>query len=154
MSLTFIPDGYTRRGYVAAIPGLHGAIRFEYRPMLPRERNSINAAIRREAKAEKTDALESAALAKQLLSWDCEYPDDGPDVAQRGQPMPVTAANVQRLVPYLFDKLYMIVSGMDASDPDPGAPATEQDGYAASLLASVDADQPPGDAELTAAQKN
>lgn len=151
--VTFIPDGYTRRGYIAAIPSLHGAIRFEYRPLLPRERNSINQAVRRE-KTEKTDVLESAAVAKQLLSWDCVYPDDGPDASLRGQSMPITAANVQRLVPYLFDKLFMIIAGMDASDPDPDAPGDEQDNYAAALLKTAESNEPPGDKQLREQQKN
>lgn len=151
--VTFIPDGYTRRGYIAAISGLHGSIKFEYRPLLPRERNSINQAVRRE-KAEKADVLESAALAKQLLSWDCTYPVDGPDENLRGKSMPITAANVQRLVPYLFDKLYMIVSGMDASDPDPESPGDDQDSYAAALLRAAESDEPPGDNQLREQQKN
>lgn len=150
---TFIPDGYTRKGFIKAIPGLHGEVRFSYRPMLPGQRDSTRNAINRE-RGEKASTLQAAAIAGHLTSWDCVYPEDGPDENLRGKIVPISVENVRHLIPSLFDRLFVIIGGMDASDPEPEAAPAEQKEYADLLLQAAESGGAPGDVALAVQQKN
>ena len=111
--LAYIPkdDGYTERGYIAAVAGLHPAVRFEFRPMVHAERAAANAGIMVDNLA-KASAVQCAAISKALRSWDIE----GLELRQ-----------TDMLRPALVEKLYGIVSGMAASDPDPEDIETSRD---------------------------
>lgn len=109
--LNYIPDdGYTEKAYIGAKPGFYGEFRFEYRPMLIEERGPLFAA----AGKMPSDAYSrkcAAEVAKKLRSWSL--------VDAKGQPVPVSAANILRLKPTLHDRLFEIVLGLATSDTDP-----------------------------------
>lgn len=110
-TLNFIPDGYTESAFVRAIPNIHGDFRFEYRPMLVEERTPLLAA----SNSMKPDAYDrkcAAELAKKLVSWDL--------ADEKGNAVPISAANILRLKPKLWGRVFAIVAGLDAHDGDPG----------------------------------
>ena len=150
---TYIPDGYTRSGFIRAIPGLHGQIRFSYRPMLHGKRDSVRNGYQRE-RGEKGSLLVAGAIADHLVEWVCLYPEDGPDELLRGKAVKVTVDSVRHLAPPLLDRMFSIVSGMDGSDPEPEAEPEEQKEYAELLLQSAETGIGPGALQLAEQQKN
>lgn len=145
MSYTHIRDGFTRRGFIKEIPGLHGELRFEYRPMLPEQRNAVRR-LAGEAKGDKGDLMLRTAIAEHLVDWSAS--DDA------GKSVKADADGVRRLPPALYDRLYLIVSGMDASDPDPQATIEEESSYAATIRKAAEAGTAPGDQATADQQKN
>ena len=116
----FIDDGYTSDGYIAADEGVHGPLEFTYRPILPGQRDKVNQYLRRDpANYEAFHEAARKALAgtkdtpARLVSWSLKDRSD--------QPVPITEANVGRIRPRLFDKLWLVVIGELASDKRPGA---------------------------------
>ena len=112
-SLSYIHDGYTQDGYIAAVPRLHGALRFAYRPTLVEERSQLVDVASR-LRAQLYDRHLAAFVADKLISWDLS---DG-----SGVDVPVAAESILRLQPELFAKLHRIVLGRAASDVDPTWP--------------------------------
>lgn len=113
MRLDYLPDdGYTEDAYIAAVPGIHGAFRFKYRPMLIEEQSALSFA-GREMKPAAYDQKCGKEMAAKLVEWSlCD---------KRGEPVPVSVRAVLMLKPRLFNRLFAIVLGNDASDPDPYA---------------------------------
>lgn len=105
-------DGQTQHGYIAAAPGLYPAVRFQYRPLLISDRRALWTEQERRGDQD-TPVME--ALVKKVVSWDVK---DGKGVTLNAK----DPATYQRLKPKLFDRLFMIVLGNQASDPDPQAP--------------------------------
>jgi hypothetical protein len=109
----YIDDGCTERGYVAAVPGLHEAVRFSYRPATTPEQNRLQIGCQK-LDAEKALSLRFGFLVQRLVEWDL--------VDRKSQPAPRTTATLERHVkPALFWRLYNIVAGFEASDQDPEA---------------------------------
>jgi len=111
MQLTdYFDDGYTRDGFIAAVPRLHGALRFSYRPVLVEQRGELRAA---GAKLDSRGCTRHVAafLTSQLVAWSL--------VDRRGQPVPVEADRLLRIHPELLIKLQNIVLGFVPSDVDP-----------------------------------
>lgn len=141
MTLEFIPDGYTLDGYIAEVPGLHGALRFVYRPCTASENavtgGAVDKVIRQSpAKAER---IVATGVCKQLVSWSVQNP-------KTKEAVDIVPATAVRLQPALFAKLFDIIRGARASDVDPniddkGKP-NEQNEIDA-LLADVDAETTP-----------
>jgi hypothetical protein len=109
----FISDACTLPGYVAASPGLHVALRFQYRPATISERVQL-AAPGQDAPSQGFAHRTAALLAQRLVSWEL------PDAAVQ---QPVSAQSVLALQPQLFEKLHHVVLGYVASDIDPAWPA-------------------------------
>lgn len=142
---THIRDGFTRTSFIKEVPGLHGELRFSYRPMLPEERNALRRVIG-EAAGDKGNMLLQAALTKHLVDWNAT--DD------QGDAVKISQDGVRRLPPALYDRLYLIVSGIDASDPLPDATEEEESEYAAMLRKAAETGAAPGDLQTAAQQKN
>ena len=109
----FIPrDGYTKEGYVAAVPGLHPAVRFHYRPMVGDQ--SIHWRDGFLLKPTETRKLVPAAALsdRHLVSWDIKHPTTG-------ELVPVSLENITRLQPRVLERMFMIVTGFERSDEDP-----------------------------------
>lgn len=100
----FIDDGYTEKGYIAAVRGLHDEVRFEYRPVPYKERTIIADAARNRP-PEVSAKTVVACVVKFLVSWSFEES--------------ITTENVSRLRPRLVDGLYYKIIGIEPSDPDP-----------------------------------
>lgn len=109
-TLYFIDDGYTQTGHILPIEGLHGAVTFQFRPMLYEQRQRVSELLKAAATGEATQVL-AAAICQQVLSWNL--------------PRKLKPANVRRLRPKLLDRIYLIVAGHEASDPLPSGQAVE-----------------------------
>ncbi len=102
----YIEDGYTEKGSLDAEAGIHGAIQFEYRPMMPVAQGRLL-----DTKGEAfIPAVAKALCGKEgsLKSWSL--------VDSKKQPVPVSEANILRIKPRLFDKLWQVVAGIRPSD--------------------------------------
>ncbi len=109
--LFFIDDGYTQTGHINPIEGLYGEVSFQFRPMLYEQRQRVREMLRAAANDEATHVL-SAAICQQVLSWNL--------------PRELKPANVRRLRPKLLDRIYLIVSGHEPSDPLPSGEPVER----------------------------
>lgn len=111
MALDFTPDdGYTEKGYIQAEPGLHGVLRFEYRPFLVDDRSRFMSSLENLSQ-DKQDLHVAQQLANRLQSWSL--------TGAKGEPVPVGLSAIRRLKPSIFYKLYSIVLGTLPSDIDP-----------------------------------
>lgn len=120
MDCGYIDDGYSEQGFIAADEGIHGPLEFEFRPVLPAQRDRVEQYLN--LNPPNPDAFHEAvgkALAgggkepARLLKWNLT--DRG------GQVVAITAANMAKLKPHLFNRLWLVVSGRLASDKRPGA---------------------------------
>lgn len=120
MPSDFIDDGYTESFYVAAVPGLHGALGGQMRPLVPREvSRAIHHCQQHEDNPEQVDLLCARVIAEKLISWDLRD--------RHGRPIAISEANVLRMRASLMNKLWGIVLGTRASDQDPLAAGTSRD---------------------------
>jgi len=106
----YFDDGYLQQGYVAAVPRLHGALRFTFRPTLVEERSHLVDAAR-QLQSAAYDRHAAQFTAAKLVSWDLR------DSA--GDEVPFSAEALLRLQPELFVKLHRTVAGWLPSDVDP-----------------------------------
>ena len=115
---TYLHDGFTRKGYIKAVPGLHGPLRFEFRPLMVEERDawmvqSSKAGPLGEAKAT------ARIMASRLQAWDLKDAE--------GKPVPRTAENVLRLPVHTYSRLVGIIAGHEATDLDEENPTPPDD---------------------------
>lgn len=106
--LDYIPDGYTEEGYIREVPGLHGPVRFTFRPMLVVQRAGLFGQRTLSLPDELQDRRCADVLCAQLVSWSV--------TDSEGRPLAVTAENILRLKPALFQRILAIVSGVEPSD--------------------------------------
>ncbi|HEX4147206.1 MAG TPA: hypothetical protein VHY91_27160 [Pirellulales bacterium] len=114
----YFHDGYTQSALIAAVPRLHGALRFTYRPALIEERSQLYDAAGR-LNSHRFDCHVAQFLAEKIVDWDL--------VDARRQPVPLSAEALLRIQPELFIKLNRIILGTAASDVDPDWPAETRD---------------------------
>ena len=114
----YFHDGYTQRAFIAAVPRLHGTLRFSYRPALIEERSQLHDAAG-QLSSHLFDCHVARFLAQKIVDWDLT------DV--RRQPVGPTAESVLRMQPELFAKLNQIIFGTAPSDIDPNWPAETRD---------------------------
>jgi hypothetical protein len=114
----YFHDGYSQSGYVAAVPLMHGSLRFTYRPAMVEERSQLTDAAR-QLKSHLYDRHAAVFTAQKIVLWDL--------TDQRGREVPISAAALLRMQPELFVKLHRIVMGWIASDVDPDWPQETQE---------------------------
>jgi len=114
----YFHDGYTQSAYIAAVPRLHGALRFTYRPALVEERSQLHDAAGR-LNSHLLDCHVGQFLAQKIVDWDL--------VDAHRQPVAPSAEAVLRIQPELFVKLIPIILGTTASDIDPAWPPETRD---------------------------
>ncbi len=127
--LNYIDDGYTEDGYIAAIPGLHGEFRFTFRPMLVAERSTVLGKHVLDLPESQQDITFAKAMASRLKSWSL--------VDKNGKPVPINQDVAMRLKPALFRRLFAIIAGTEAADPDPLATTVALDQAAEDALAAA-----------------
>ncbi len=110
IAANYFHDGYTQSGFIAAVPLVHGALRFTYRPALLEERSQLSDAAR-QLRSHLYDRHAAAFTAHKIVDWDL--------ADCRGRAVPVSAEALLRLQPDLFARLHKIVTGWTASDVDP-----------------------------------
>lgn len=145
MRSDYINDGYTEEGYIALVPGLHGELRFTFRPFLVEERSQVTAGLR-EVKAELHNRKYAIEAAKKVVAWNLT--DSG------GKAVEVKADNVYRLRPALFDRLIDIMLGMKPSDIDPLATPAKKDAAVEDQFAAALGNVTVGQLTEEAAEKN
>jgi len=107
-----IRDGFTQSGYIPEVEGLHGAIRFEFRPMLPEETEHFEGIRDRDGARDpkKVRAILGEEVAKRIVSWS-EKIDSSP--------AEISGANVRKMRFTLQTKIYNIISGFSPTTHDP-----------------------------------
>ncbi len=135
----FINDGYTETGFVAAVDGMHGELRFTYRPMLPEEVDAVQAVLDQDNVARAHEAIRGV-LVKQVKGW--------------SDKLPITADSLKTIRPLLWNRLYMIVAGRSPSDPDPNATPEESSGFVRDILEAGRTGQSVGEVRAEADAKN
>jgi len=106
--LDYIPDGYIEEGYIRAAAGLHGSVRFTFRPMRVVEQAALFGQRMLSLPEELQDRRCADVLCSHLISWSV--------VDANGRTLELTAENILRLKPALFQRLLAIVSGIEPSD--------------------------------------
>lgn len=125
-----IRTGHVRRGYIAAVEGLHSELKFTYSPMLGEVVEKTESEIRR-LDATKAYQFLCAQVQRHLKSWSEGEPNDIE---------PIDEESTRRLLHPKMLKLYKIISGLEASDPHDTVqndPARVGTSYADEVLASV-----------------
>ena len=132
----FVPsDGYTEPGYVAELPGIHGAVRFKFRPMRAEVRSRVMDGMKEKKTAEQ-DAIVAKMLAEHVVEWDL--------TDAKHQSVPRTVDTVRRLKPKLFYRLWDIVLGFDATDTDPAWGDETLEDHVEDILEVADSPAPIG----------
>ncbi len=114
---TVYRDGYTRPLRIKARKGLHGELTGEYRPCLPAERDRM-LSVAKQGDPDKTNAAAIKLLLDKLVCWSATFVSDDGVI----KPATVNAFWLAHLAPVLYDRLYWIVLGVEASDPDDPTP--------------------------------
>lgn len=116
---SFIPDGYTRNGYIAASEEWgYSALSFEYRPMVMHERVRAQEQIEKSKDAVAGETVSQKIVAGRINNWNLEH---------NGSPVEPTPENIARLEPHLSYKLFMVVMGFE-SDDSGSKPDQDQEG--------------------------
>jgi len=138
MTLGYIDDGQTRDGFVAPVERLHPALRFQFRPLLCTERAIVTEAVRN---GSERDAMNTAAalIANRVTKWDLKKPS--------GDLVPLTSEHTIRLQPTLLLKVYEILLGNRAPDPDPEGDGTDDPHKPTRDLQNLLSGKPPEDSQ-------
>jgi hypothetical protein len=146
MRTCLIPnDGYTEQGFIAEVPGIHGEVRFKFRPMRCEVRSRVMDAMKDKKPAEQ-DAIVAKHLADHIVEWNVE--DD------RGKSVPVKIDTFRRLKPKLFYRLWDVVLGFDATDIDPAWGDDAVADHVDDLMEAADSPEPIGAATEARDAKN
>ena len=114
MSRNVIQDGYTRDGYIAAVPRLHEELEFRYRPMWGGRPQVFASPTFRAQTPEVQAEMEAAAIVEHLVSWG--------EVDAKGASLPIDANHVKRLPVPMRQMLLNIIAGYVPSDIRPTEP--------------------------------
>lgn len=113
--VSYIDDGYTQHAYVAPIHNLHPEARFSFRPVPILMQARINKQLVEAGEdAEKREWIAAQWISQQMVQWDIKKPDG--DLINHRQ-----IAEVLKVRPILFIRIWRIVSGDDGGDIDPKA---------------------------------
>jgi hypothetical protein len=140
--LAFIEDGYTQSAYLKAESGIHPDVRFNFRPMTFQEVQQLNSQLAQyEFDHDKRAILAAEVIQRKVASWDIKD--------RQGQTKPIEAGFIIRSMrPVVTQRIYNIVSGLEAGDVDRSAGA----GYIQRLQDEADRKSPAEQEE--AALKN
>ncbi|WP_298865119.1 hypothetical protein [uncultured Gimesia sp.] len=111
----YIEDGYTETGYMQESPGIHQAVRFEFRPVMPVKIREVLEQWGSISAAEKTKRINNLII-DNLIKW---------DLLHKGNSLPITAEVLSRLKQPFVDRLFNIITYSDMSDKDLAAKQDE-----------------------------
>lgn len=112
-----IYDGLTEKAFIAAVPRLHGEMRFKFRPPTTERINRFLDGLKKNSLVAMCKA-EAESMATNIVEWDLTDPD--------GKTLPIKTATVAALQPSLFKRVKEIVLyGADGGDLDPADEAKE-----------------------------
>jgi hypothetical protein len=104
----YIDDGYTEEGKIAAEPGIHGPLTFEYRPMIPSVQGRLMDV--------RGSSDKFVDLAAKLLCGKDGHLKAWSLVNKKKEAVEINEENLKRVRPSLFDKLWQIVANVRPSD--------------------------------------
>lgn len=108
---SYIPDGYTLKGFIAQQPGLHGALNFTYRPMLQKDRVLVIEKIRT-CPIEKSEDEVARVVAARVKTWDLTHPETGAAIE-------ISSDAALHLQSTLLTRLWNILIGDKPTDINP-----------------------------------
>lgn len=110
---TYIPDGYTQNAYLRPRTGLHGEIRFSYRPMLVTTQGQVLRDFQDAAEnPARQQEIAAEWICRYVVSWNIQRPD--------GKPVNCKDVNdVLHLRPSVFNRIWSIILGDEGGDVDP-----------------------------------
>lgn len=147
MPQSLIYDGYTQPGYIAEAKGLHGSVRFRFRPMISEQTDTFARDEFKRRPPLEAAVIIAAATKEQIVEWDV-FGKDGRTAA-------VSVANIRALPSPIFNRLFNIIAGYSPSDVEHGLDVDEGgDDYAKRLLESAAAGKPVGQVQREADAKN
>jgi len=128
---TYIDDGFNLKGYIAAAPQsdsgerLWDAVEFEYRPATRAELVRMDSQVRVAGDkaysdpetGEKLDKIAADFVASHLKSWNI--------VDSNKNPVPISPLTLQRIHEVIYQRLVLIIRGVDTSDKRPDADKTD-----------------------------
>ena len=110
--IDLIEDGCTESTYFKAAPGLYPEVRYWRRPMTVTERNALLRRVSARISAgQDASNIVADELAARVQDWDLQD--------RSGNLIDITPANLLRLPPELFDRMYSVLRGQDGGDIDP-----------------------------------
>lgn len=119
MHKTHIPDdGYTEKGYIAKRPGLHGPVRFTFRPASILEHGQVTSKEATELGAEEYNRNSAEFVVAKLQEWSLLNGEQ--------KALAIDFENVWKLKPAVFNRMFGIIAGWDPSDIDPEWPPAER----------------------------
>jgi hypothetical protein len=108
MDLAFINDGYIKRGFIKAVPGLYPSVSFEFRPTTAAQAEIIFGQSRRETNDDRVTTFHSNVIKKHLVSWDVKD--------YKGNLVPIETDKIRSLHPSIFQKVFSIIVGSTATE--------------------------------------
>jgi len=134
MGLKINSDGYDRSGYIKEADGIHGELRFVYRPATAIEFSRVQKKLEDEKTPGRDMIIRAAFVESHLVSWDAELDD--------GEPATADVKTLLR-IPYLvLMELFHIIGGLSASDVDPDANSDAEQDQLDGVIASIESDTP------------
>lgn len=97
----FVSDGYSEEATIAAASGIHGELKFRFRPMMHGQREKWSEELQRTSQGAASSIM-AKAIGEHLLSWSLPV-EPKPDL-------------VRTLRPQLLDKIYSTIAGYRPSD--------------------------------------
>ena len=144
--LNYTPeDGYTEPGFIRAEEGLHGDLRFLFRPLLVERQAAIVTSLETMKSGPKVRKI-ARVLAEQITDWSL--------IDGQRDPVPVTEATASRLKFSLFYRLWGIVLGTEATDIDPQWEQERTDEELAFQSQAAESETPVGQVKEGAHRKN
>ncbi|WP_417386928.1 hypothetical protein [Gimesia sp.] len=104
----YIDDGYTEDGYMKEVPGIHQALKFQYRPPLANEVREILHHWGDISSVERSQRINDA-IVKHISKWDYEY---------KKKILPIEVAVLEKSKQPFVDRIFNIITGSDVSDKD------------------------------------
>jgi hypothetical protein len=138
-----------RAGYIAK-SDLHPALKFEFTPLDYENRLKIDKAqYDSRENPEKKTLLTCSTIKNHLASWEANQshlfshvPGNG-----EGDALPLNVTSIRQLKPILVDRLFLIIMGISAGDPVPGASDEDAEDFADTIIRAAGAGITPGSAD-------
>jgi hypothetical protein len=150
--LDYIPedDGYTLDAYIAGRLALHNPVRITYRPTDSITRAVLVNVVQGSQKEREILKHLAAYLQTRIVSWSIQEVTEGVT-----RTLPITAANLLRLKPFLWERLCdIVIWGRSGGDADPSIPKTVEEDEFDEEFAAVLAGSKPVDAKVETLQGN
>lgn len=121
MFSNIITDGYTQKGFIVAVPGVHGCLRFTFRPIGSKQNAIFRDKLIKAQKPSEQIQLGNELIVDRLVSWEM--------VNDSGESVPISIGSIEIVKSQLVDKLFDTILGTRPSDIDPLWSKEEVDAY-------------------------